>query len=376
MTVAPPEEISPRAEPTHAPRLPFLDGVRGFAAALVVVNHLPAFFPTPDWVARVGMGNPWVAIFITLSGLCLYLPSAGRDGVEMPRPFWDFMRRRARRIVPAWYASLALCVAVGAFFHAVHYHQRFPFLPRNGADVLTHLALLHSATAYSGSINGPGYTLGTEWQLYILMIVLLGVARRFGWAALLLGLAVLAAPFPGVAGKLIGKVVSPTFTVPFILGLLAARAIRRPPRLWERLGRFAPGVLTALVAASMALYVVINPHSHNVACWMAALATALGCVLMAARPLSLGARLFGSRVGRTLGDFSYSLYLTHFPLLALASYFALAWAVPSDRQFLVIVLPCLPIIFGFAFLFHLVFERPFLNSRAGRQVLALEGGRP
>lgn len=358
--------LSPKEQP-RAPLLPFLDGIRGAAAAMVVVSHLPAFFPTPDWVAKAGLGNPWVAIFITLSGLCLYLPSAGREQVEMPRPFWDFMQRRARRIVPAWYASLVLCVAVGVFFRSAHYHQPFQFLPQNAVDVLAHLTLLHSATAYSGSINGPGYTLGTEWQLYILMILFLEVACRFGWVALIMGMAVLAFPFPGLAGKLVGKIASPTFTVPFLLGLLAARWIMQPSRLPGRWNAVSPSIKAwsgaGLVLGAAALYVFVDPHSHVVACWAAALATALACAVMAALPRSPAAQLFGSRAGRLLGSFSYSLYLTHFPLLALARYVALNWAVPGDRQFLVVVLPCLPMIFGFAYLFHLLFERPFLNSR-------------
>src|ERR671932_1930004 len=87
---------------TRAPRLEFLDGIRGFAAAMVVVHHLSAFTAVPALVAALSLGNPWVAIFITLSGFCLYLPSARRERAQMPRPFWEFMNRRARRIVTAW----------------------------------------------------------------------------------------------------------------------------------------------------------------------------------------------------------------------------------------------------------------------------------
>ena len=70
---------------------------------------------------------------------------------------------------------------------------------------------------------------------------------------------------------------------------------------------------------------------------------------------------------QTLGGFSYSLYLTHFPLLALAAYFAAALAVPPQTAWPIVFLPALVLIFGFAYLFSLVFERPFLNSRPSPQ---------
>ena len=350
-----------------ADRLEFVDGIRGVAAALVVVHHLPTFVAAPAFVAAMSLGNPWVAIFITLSGFCLYLPAAKRERVEMPRPFGEFMSRRARRIVPPWYASLVFCTLIGLGLRTVHYRFADAFVPQNVWDVLTHLTLTHSLTRYSGSINGPGYTLGTEWQLYLMMFGFVWLARRFGWLPLIGTVALLTAfPFPGVAGNLLQKVLNPTFTVPFLLGMAGARLARRPFLFAGRLSPAAEPALFALIALlSLAGYLVVNPHNHEIACWLAGLATAAGCVFMARRPRSRVARAFGSRAGRTLGSFSYSLYLTHLPLLALIAAFSGADAVNGAAPagaFYTRFVPALPLVFGFAYGFYLLFERPFLNA--------------
>ena len=98
-------------------RLAGLDGVRGLAALFVVVNHvfLRAFpgYPqdrAPFWAAWFIYGRFAVVVFIVLSGFSLALAPARHgwrfDGVSR------FARRRARRILPAYWAALAFSLAV------------------------------------------------------------------------------------------------------------------------------------------------------------------------------------------------------------------------------------------------------------------------
>ena len=98
-------------------RLAGLDGIRGLAALYVVVNHvfLRAFpgYPVdhaPFWAGWFIYGRFAVVVFIVLSGFSLALSPArhgGRlDGVSR------FARRRARRILPAYWAALVFSLAV------------------------------------------------------------------------------------------------------------------------------------------------------------------------------------------------------------------------------------------------------------------------
>jgi peptidoglycan/LPS O-acetylase OafA/YrhL len=98
-------------------RLAGLDGVRGLAALFVVVNHvfLRAFpgYPVdtaPFWAGWFIYGRFAVVVFIVLSGFSLALAPVRRgwrlDGLSR------FARRRALRILPAYWAALVFSLAV------------------------------------------------------------------------------------------------------------------------------------------------------------------------------------------------------------------------------------------------------------------------
>src|SRR6201986_5480265 len=105
-------DASVTPEPGLARRLPGLDGVRGLAALYLVVYpvSLRAFPGYPDaeapfWVGWFSYGRFAVLVFIVLSGFSLALAPA-RDGWRLDG-IWDYARRRARRILPPYWAALA-----------------------------------------------------------------------------------------------------------------------------------------------------------------------------------------------------------------------------------------------------------------------------
>src|SRR5436309_15502705 len=109
----------PGKELADAPRqrLAGLDGIRGLAALYVVINHvfLRAFpgYPVnraPFWAGWFIYGRFAVVVFIVLSAFSLSL-SAARRGWRLDG-FSRFARRRALRILPAYYAALAFSLAV------------------------------------------------------------------------------------------------------------------------------------------------------------------------------------------------------------------------------------------------------------------------
>jgi peptidoglycan/LPS O-acetylase OafA/YrhL len=98
-------------------RVSGLDGIRGLAALYVVVNHvfLRAFpgYPrdtAPFWAGWFVYGRFAVVVFIVLSGFSLAVAPA-RSGWQVGG-VGRFARRRARRILPPYYAALAISLAV------------------------------------------------------------------------------------------------------------------------------------------------------------------------------------------------------------------------------------------------------------------------
>src|ERR1700742_911024 len=107
--------VTPEARPRR--RLAGLDGLRGLAALYVVVYHvsLRASPGYPDagalfWVGWFSYGRFAVLVFIVLSGFSLAL-SPARDDWRLDG-IAAYARRRARRILPPYWAALAFSLAV------------------------------------------------------------------------------------------------------------------------------------------------------------------------------------------------------------------------------------------------------------------------
>jgi len=75
-------------------------------------------------------------------------------------------------------------------------------------------------------------------------------------------------------------------------------------------------------------------------------------------------RLFESRWATTLGTFSYSLYLTHAMVLAVVELCLSGMTLEPLVKLFVLMAIVLPLSLLFAYLFHLVFEKPFMSSPA------------
>src|SRR5579883_2532974 len=184
----PPTEI-PRA------RLDFLDGMRGLAALYVVLHHaafeVPALFLKP-FLAHVSSffdhGHYAVAVFIVLSGYCLMLPVARDAEGRLRGGLWQYIKRRARRILPPYYAAMGLSLAMIALIPALGSpsHSRWDvaipaFTP--GA-ILSHLFLVHDVTpTWLFRIDPPMWSVAFEWHIYFLFPLLLIVWRRLGIVA-------------------------------------------------------------------------------------------------------------------------------------------------------------------------------------------------
>src|SRR5512146_2204913 len=108
-----------RATPSE---LAALTGLRGFAALWVVLYHVwvdavpRAMTIGPlDLTPAFSCGWAGVDIFFTLSAFLLSLPFASWQLGAMPRPaLATFWLRRVLRIFPAYYAQLAVLLALAA----------------------------------------------------------------------------------------------------------------------------------------------------------------------------------------------------------------------------------------------------------------------
>lgn len=95
-----------------ATRFTAMDGLRGLAALAILTTHVG--FQSGDalagpWAGALARLDAGVAVFFVISGFLLYRPRVAAALVDEPTPRWpQYLRHRALRILPAYWAALVL----------------------------------------------------------------------------------------------------------------------------------------------------------------------------------------------------------------------------------------------------------------------------
>lgn len=368
-------------------RLAYLDGLRAAAALYVVMFHVMMGFSLGSLVGpwrflrrAFAYGHEAVAIFIVLSGYCLMLPVVRRSSTELPAEFGRFMRRRAQRILPPYFVALALSLAliaiVGPLRVVTHTSIWDDSLP--GLDfgaVASHVLLVHNwLPAYKQQINGPLWSVATEWQIYFFFpLVLLPAWRRFGMTGGLL-LATACAYLPLLVAPVAAAAAVSWYLLLFAFGMAGAAIGFAADGSAARLRVLLPWGL--LCAACWLFCVGFSTGAARI--WFSSkpitdplvgIATATLLIHLSARatseaaPRGLILSALEARPLVALGHFSYSLYLTHLPILALTKLALDRLGLrPLAAAFALLIVGGGASI-AFAYVFFLGAERPFLLRR-------------
>src|SRR5579859_276261 len=372
-----------------------LDGLRGVAVLLTAWHHLVLQihdFPgttksTADFLGATvgiwGIGNTGVHLFFVLSGFLLFLPYARTLlGLQSFPSTGKFYRRRALRILPAYWVSLPLML--------IFFVPQF-LTPSAWYDLVSHVLLIHnfsSSTFYS--IHPPYWTMAIESQFYLLLPLLAGLAAwllRTGRPRLVIGLVLLlvaSSPLfsrgvvllrPGLPqlDDYIGVLSLLRFLSVFALGMLcsvlyvavtqgpmpepAQKRIRVQCKLFGLVG--VSLLLTIMLIRAGALPVQDDElYLYNLILGLAYASILLGTVL----GWPSWRRVLSQPAIRFVGMISYSLYIWNAPFYA--------WiVVPLSGRFGsdlltfllgilltgVITIPC-------CFVFYHCVERPFLTA--------------
>lgn len=405
--------------PVHSRiRLDFLDGIRGLASLDIALCHagiqvdghnVCRLLPT---LTALTFAHTAVAIFIVLSGYCLMLPvvrsaeiSGAPDSLQGILPY---LGRRARRILPAYYAALALCLIVMALVpggpKSVGNWWSTMWPAFSPGVLISHLLLVHNFNApWIYKIDAPMWSVATEWQIYFLFpLLLLPLHRRLGAVAAIVGAIVVSLSvvylFPG------HELGCPWFLALFAMGMLAAGNYPSLPNAAAWRAKIPWGwafLVTLAVWAIMAIPTILSILPAIVATMYSALLKPLGglkfvdnwkfrclyelvsgisvaCFLSWAagrsvkehlsrglrRSLTLSLLSSGFAIG--LGTFSYSLYLTHALIEALfETLFSRLPLGPNTRAFSFVIVATVAAV-AFAYVFYLAFEKPFMKRQAHR----------
>ncbi|MFJ4222057.1 acyltransferase family protein [Curtobacterium luteum] len=388
--------------PSTRLEFPYLDGLRGLAALAVVVYHAYLFTgvtgtgPTQiPWLRPIiGWGYLGVPVFIVLSGYVLMLPVMTRfDRYRIPGGFWKYIWRRARRIIPPYWAALVLFALMIRFIPVLHNPggtQWDTKLPMGWGTFLTHFFLVHDFfPQYIGKIAGPMWSVAVEWQIYFLMpLVILPLWRLIGGWATTSGL-VLIGMWMGSESKY--SWMHPWFVGLFAVGMLAAEItvrardahasgtlrIRTKPR-WQE-GAF---IVVLLLGIAVLFFSHRDYYQHQT--WPSEVVTGVftGVLLTwLGRSAVTGhhtwlARFFAWRPFVLAGLVSYSVYLFHSPLLGFGNLLLLPFGFSPKLQFLLMIVVVVPLTLGVCVGMWWLVERNFLNRRQQHARAEVNGNGP
>jgi len=369
-------------------RLHFLDGLRGLAAFYVLLYHEATGDIVGHGTLSGGMsllqallyrGHFSVVVFIVLSGFSLMLPVVRSTSEQLEAGFRGYIRRRARRILPPYYAALGCSVMLVVAENLLGSRLGLGGPVEQGAlgpgSIISHLLLVQNATYWwVYRINGPLWSVATEWQIYfVFALVLLPLWRRVGAAVTVLAAWVLSSLlFFALPPAINLSWACPWFVGSFALGMAGAAISFAPGYDGSFLRNRAPWSAIAWVVLAGLVTVVATGRIDTwglpvtdliVSClafsWINALVQA--SARTSSQP-GVMLRLLGSRTLVHLGGFSYSLYLVQFPLVRLAERLFTRLPLSHDAIVASELLIVTPVILSVAWVFSELFERPFTTG--------------
>jgi peptidoglycan/LPS O-acetylase OafA/YrhL len=261
------------------------------------------------------------------------LPVARKGHGRLLGGFRNYLYRRARRILPPYYAALGASLGLIVLHNAVgtsHGGEPIEAALKPGS-IVSHILLLHNLNFdWAYRINGPMWSVATEWQIYFVFPALLLPLWRHAGALTTAGVAWVAGsiPFFVLPSQSNFYWACPWFVGSFALGMAGATigfspgyqgSWLRDRAPWGALASATLVVLGAMIATgldarigypvidlivSVLAFCLINACSQH----FRSQATGLQ---------GLFARILSSRALVYIGGFSYSLYLMQHPVLRL-----------------------------------------------------------
>jgi peptidoglycan/LPS O-acetylase OafA/YrhL len=165
-------EKTPKRQGQSKPTLFGADGVRAIACLMVIFSHLFQRLSYPDQAPLMQnlqvfflKGAFGVSVFFVLSGMLLSLPFWKHylEGKPFPN-IGTYLRRRAVRIMPGFYASLLVSFLLTLYFAN---GTQYPWIRLLSGVTFT--SAFHYITFFPVDINGPLWSIGFEVVCYLLM---------------------------------------------------------------------------------------------------------------------------------------------------------------------------------------------------------------
>lgn len=304
-----------------------LTPLRGIAALLVVIFHsgiytMPVIDPAITGLIKEGW--LWVDFFFVLSGFVLSHVYGHYFETSITKSrFMSYVGARFARVYPLHLFSL-VCITMAAVFIRQEASQIDPILQPMFSywGFPASLLLIQSMHIFPiAPLNGPSWSLSTEWWVYMLFPLFVGPLRRlpvFGKVLSWLGVAAFyyflmyfIAPRYGLTRQVTLNLVADwgffRCAAGFGLGMLLYDAYQNN---W---GRKIAGNGLFFTTAFGAVLLAMHTEMHS----LLIIALFLPVILSAAYQTGWVKQALSTRPLQRLGDWSFSIYMVHVPIIYL-----------------------------------------------------------
>jgi len=351
----PPEQAPAPAPQRQGGRIRSLDGLRGLAALVVVMNHalIAAVGPFADtyagrpppkagtalwWLGYTPLRIFWsgpeaVVLFFVLSGFVLALPAVRRGGRWFDVSYYP--RRVLRLYLPVWAALVVAVVLHAAVARTpvagASWWLNWHAIPMTLRDWLSSAGLLHERNGFEFS----SALSSLKWEVIFSLVLPLGVlfpllTRRrplIAGAGVAGGLVVV---FLGTArGNLYAEML-PMFVIGSVLAFQADRIrallARQPPKPigWVLVAAIALIAVSLMTAPYLLLLPQVRPVRLSAydlyALSLVAVTVGASVLLCLGLLMPTWRRVLESRLVQWCGSRSYSLYLVHEPVVVTTAF--------------------------------------------------------
>lgn len=351
--------------PNIQARVAVIDGLRAFAALYVMIYHIKlytidiSYLPYPSFLNFFNYGHQGVCLFIILSGFCLMSPVV-KHGMNLNGGVKYFLIRRSIRIIPTYYAAILFSLLVWLLQFQLTGEKN----PWTLKELVGNLLMFPDVQKWT-HINGAFWSLAVEWRIYFCFPILIYLWRKTHWGiALLFSLLVtiLGTAFVPLTGFV--HIVVWHFLILFFFGMFVAYAAFQLPKskilCWLSLLLGLAGLIGILPSIS-GMDGHIGSGLFNIVIgdlWIGLYISLIMYHLVTIE--SLPTWLLSRAPLVRIGEYSYSLYLLHSPILLLLSSLLPQHNGLNSFVALASTIPC---VLFFSYHFSLIAERPFARMR-------------
>lgn len=326
------------------------DFLRFLFAFTVFVQHSYhlSFQPKLHWAIYFLDTGIAVTGFFVISGFLVFM------SYEKSRSVGDYLEKRARRILPAYIVCVIICAVAGAFLSRLSYNEYFSwgFVKYLGANLVfanfiaPKLPGVFEQNAVT-VVNGALWTIKVELMFYLIVPVVSSAMKKLGSVPVFIVLYVCSFAYKEVLEHL---------------------ALTQGVAWYRTLAMQMPGFLTFFLTGGL-VYQYFKFFETHRWWWLSGACVALAGGLFVPflkvfYPLGFGLavtfigffwplwRSFGK-----LGDFSYAMYIYHFPILQTL----VALHIDNVNAYMYFLV-AMGLVLSISALSWCVVERPFLRS--------------